>query len=234
MNISRTIIYVLAITLSSCGQQNDDLKFEKEVMNEIYLELVDSLYYEPEFIPPPPAPLPDIYFSTMSQKIKDNIYESDSIKYSKLITEFEKRIEKIKNYSGKKVIIVSDTVHQLHDSYQRKINNHFKLGGQQTRISNEAIDYYSIDLLHFKNSKKYIFKYASEFPLGSEIWKRKYDFHVYCKVTFSRIQFDKTKKYGVLIGGIIFGRRSGHGVIIYIRKESNKWVIDEIVETWAS
>jgi len=230
MYIFKIIVIIIIINLSSCNGRTSNLNFEKKVMNQIFIELIDSLYFDPEYIPPPPMPLTEIYFSTSNQKLKDSIYKKDSLDYLELIAEFEKRVKKIKSYSGKIVIAVNDTVHAIDENRGILLTEHFE--NIDYDINNEIG--YIIDLKEYSTNQKYKFKYASEFPKDSEIWKGNYGFHLSSVVSFSRIQFDKTKNYGVLTGGITYGKLSGYGVIIYIKKESNKWTIDEIVNTWIS
>ncbi len=230
MNFFRIIILLIITTFSSCNQQKTDFNFEKTVMNEIFPTLIDSLYYEPDQIPPPPIPYPEIYFSTSNQKTKDSIVKKYALEYDKIISEFENRQGKLRKDTSKKVIAVSDTIYELEDSDRKEFTKHFK--NVEYELNNDIL--YKIDLSKFALNRKYSFKYISEFPKGSKIWKEKYDFHLSAVVSFSKIQFDKSKTFGILTGGISYGRLSGYGVIIFIRKESDKWVIDKMKETWIS
>jgi len=51
-------------------------------------------------------------------------------------------------------------------------------------------------------------------------------------VSFSRIQFDKNRQFGILDGGFVCGRHCGQGFRIYIKKVNNNWIIDEVEGTW--
>ncbi|MCK0132635.1 hypothetical protein MWU59_14095 [Flavobacteriaceae bacterium F08102] len=67
------------------------LDVEKEIMQEIFVDLVDSLHYESNYIPPPPVPFPTLYFETTDQNLKDSIYKKDSIDRKQFLTDFQKR-----------------------------------------------------------------------------------------------------------------------------------------------
>ena len=218
------------LILTSCTKQKTYFQFEKDVMNEVFLSLVDSIYAEQDYFPPPPMPYPDIYFSTSDKKIKDSISNKYSSDYIKIISEFEKRTEKIKDDTNKKIIVVNDSVYELKDTDLSEFTSHFK--NIEYKLNNENL--YKIDLSIFENNEKYNFKYLSKFPKRSIIWKERFDFPLSAIVYFSKIQFDENGRFGVLTGSITYGKLNGHGVLIFIKKESNKWVIDEIKETWIS
>ena len=74
----------------------------------------------------------------------------------------------------------------------------------------------------------------SEFPQRREIWNTNYLFEFGGVVSFSRIYFDKDKRYGVLEGGTTYGKLNGNGWIVFIKKDSGKWIIDKIEGTWIS
>ncbi|GGW39253.1 hypothetical protein [Arenibacter certesii] len=77
-------------------------------------------------------------------------------------------------------------------------------------------------------------KYRSEFPANNDIWNEKYDFHLSGTTGYSRIQFDRTKKFGVFISGFGCGKLYGFSGIVLIRNVNGKWRIDKIEVTEVS
>ncbi len=230
MNLFKTILIFLIISQFSCINNESKLDFEEEVMQELFLELIDSLHYEPNYIPPPPVPLPEIYFETTDQKLKESIYKKDSLERIIFLAKYQKRVEKIKSYSGKKVIAIYDTIYELEENLGILLKEHF----QDVEYDGNNQSGYKFNLSQFSINTKYDFKYSSEFPSGNEKWKENHMTHLLNVISLSRIQFDRTKKYGVLEGGIIYGKLSGNGFMIFIKKKSNKWTIDKIIDTWVS
>jgi len=90
---------------------------------------------------------------------------------------------------------------------------------------------YKINISDLKHNKKIRLIYRSQLPATSEVWKGNYDFYLSGITGFSRIQFDKTKNYGVLISGFGSGRLSGFSGLVFIRKVNGKWTIDKIIVT---
>ena len=75
---------------------------------------------------------------------------------------------------------------------------------------------------------------GAKVPEGTNIWKKDYDFHFSGVAYLSRIQFDKTKHFGVLESEISCGRLCGGGIRVFIKKVKGKWIIEKIEETWVS
>ncbi|PNW25678.1 hypothetical protein BKP44_19330 [Formosa algae] len=88
---------------------------------------------------------------------------------------------------------------------------------------------YKINLNRLKADSKLKFQYRSEFPKGSEMWKKEYGFHLAGTTGFSRIQFDKTKSYGILHSGFGCGKLCGTGVRVFIKKQDGKWIIEKMI-----
>jgi len=233
--MSRIIAILIFVLLSSCQKKENDLKFEKSVMNEIFIDLVDSVYENLNFIPPPPPPYPEIYYKTNNQKIKDSIVKTTAENYEKSIKELNQRIEKLKKENNKIIIAIVDTINSLSENYKIKLIEQY--GKLDFNIDTNSIKTeYKINLTDFNKTSKYLFRYSSEFPKNSEIWRWKFEnnYDLKAVISFSRILFDKNKEFGVLMGGIAYGKLNGNGVLIFIKKESDKWIIDKIIETWIS
>ena len=84
------------------------------------------------------------------------------------------------------------------------------------------------------DNSKIKFIYKSSLPEPVKIWRTEYDFHLNAVLTYSRIQFDKTLSYGVMNVFYTTGRLSGGSYRVFIRKEGDKWIIDQMVLTGIS
>ena len=193
-------------------------------MNEIFIDLVDSIYYDIRLSPIPKKPY-------LEKGISDSL-KNYKIKNHKLyITERKKEQEIIKNDTSRIVLAVYDTIYTeslLKGPEIIKFNNIEYLFDSVTK----KIEY-KIDLNKIAESDKFRFKYLSDFSNSKKIWKTKYPFYFGGVISFSRIQFDKNKKYGLLDAGITYADQDGEGFRIYIRKDiNNKWIIEKITGTW--
>ena len=219
----------------NCGNEKNDLVYEKKVMDEIFIELVAYLY-EPRIPPPPPPPhslknIPFEYFKTENQFIKDSIYNSSNEKTRNAIDRHETINEEILKQFEKfqleknLLIVVSDTIRQVcleNIKYaEKKLNIDFN-----NLTSIDSIEY-KIDLQKHKKSERYQFSYRSKYPEGSAIWRWRNETNskLSASIGFSRIIFDKNKKWGLLRVGISTGKLSGHRGIIIIKRINNKWSI---------
>jgi hypothetical protein len=227
--LNKLIIFFLLSIILGCNSQKNELEFEKEVFNEIFLELIDSTFYDFRTMQPPLVlpPLPNGIVISESQK-KENIRI-----HEEYLAEFEKRKIKIEKDTARIVLAIIDTIFTLDKIEVEKLSEHFENieFGNDTFKKNTK---YKINLSKFKNNEKYIFKYRSDFPKGRELWSSEYPFYFGAVISFSRIYFDNNKKFGILEGGITFGRLDGNGIRVFIKKISGKWKIDKIEGTWIS
>lgn len=208
--------------LFSCEKKQSDLEFEQSVVYEIFPALMDSLHFDLRLTPPP---LPRPIFNE-----KGEIIGTDTTGIAIALTEYQKRKAELKADSVKLVIAINDSVYSLEKRERNQLLKHFveyNLKLDSTDLSAE----YKIDLNKLQADKKLRFKYLSEFPKGSAIWKKEYDFHLSSTTGLSRIQFDSTKSFGILRSGMSCGKLCGSGVRVFIRKENNKWIIDRIIVT---
>ena len=226
--MKRVIILFILIITSSCELQKSELEFEKEVFNEIFLELIDSTFYDSRTRQPPLTlpPLPE------GITISENQKKENTKKHKKFLAEFKKRKNKIENDTARIVLAIVDNAFLLDQTNYNTLKKHFE--NVEFNINTSEKSEYKFNLSEFKNNEKYIFKYHSEFPKGRKIWRTEYPFHFGAVISFSRIYFDKNKKIGVLECGITYGKLNGNGIRIFIKKESGKWRINKIAGTWIS
>lgn len=222
-----TLLLILLILISSCEKKQTELEFEKSVMTEIFPSLVDSICVDCRILFLP-MPLGKSIFDK-----NNNYIGSDTSKIKVEREKWERELVKIKNDTSK-IIIAFAPVQKIRGDVNSDFEKHFpKI---KLYVPKEEMDVEYIFI--FKNIKlnnKFELKNLSEFPKErGAIWKTKYNFVFSGVLDFSRIQFDKDKKFGVLDAGFGCGSKFGQGSRIYIKKVNNKWVIDKIEGTWVS
>lgn len=212
--------------LISCNDNFDHLKFEKQVAYEIFPQLLDSLHRDTRVPIPPPA---------YKRDFDGKILELDTIEIKKRLKQYD--ISKREHYedSVKLVLAMADSTYLLNKRDIEAFLQFYKSENIQidtTRINSK----YKISLDSLKADKKIKFKYLSEFPKGSKIWREKdeYEFFLNGATGISRIKFDKSYSFGVLISNYSMGILNGFGVRVFIKKINGKWIIDKIITTTIS
>ncbi|WP_093245937.1 hypothetical protein [Psychroflexus halocasei] len=217
------VIISIFLLLISCDKKQTELEFEKSVANEIFPALLDSVFHDTRLSPPPPPP-PNSEWN-----------DSTAVKWdeSKLIAEYEKRKAELEKDTTKLVIAIVDSTYQINERAKKGLIDFYKDFAIELDTANIEQSY-KINLSELKHAEKFKLKYRSEFPSTSKIWKGNYDFHLAGITGFSRIQFDRTKSYGVMISGFGCGSLCGFSALVFIRKEKEKWIIDKIMVTGIS
>jgi len=219
---TKLILAIISIFLflTSCKKKQTNLEFEKSVVNEIFPALLDSVHYDTRFPPPPPPP-PNSEWN-----------DSTAVKWdeSKIIAEYEKRKAKLEKDTTKLVIAIVDSTYQINERAKRELTDFYK----EYVIKLDTVNIeksYKINISDLKHNQKFKLKYRSELPKNSNVWKRDSDFHLSGITGFSRIQFDQTKNYGVLVSGFGCGKLCGFSGLVFIRKINGKWIIDKVKVT---
>jgi hypothetical protein len=216
------LLIPIFLLLFNCEKKQSELEFEQSVVYEIFPALMDSLHFDFRLIPPrPPRPV----FNE-----KGEIIGTDTTGIGKALADYKKRKVELKADSVKLVIAINDSVYSLEKKESAELLKHYSklnLSLDTTDLTTE----YKIELKKLIADQKLKFKYLSEFPKGSAIWKKEYDFHLSGTTSLSRIQFDSTKSFGILRSGMGCGKLCGTGVRVFIRKVNDKWIIDEIIVT---
>lgn len=220
-------IFITLILLSFFGckkKQVDELQFEKDVLNNVFVEIVDSIYMDRRVMLPPPTPRID--FKTNKE---------DTIGFHKKLREYWRDRDSIKNDKTRILIGVYDRVTKISPQENEMIIKEINLSEYTYDISKET-DEFDLDLAQFKDNKKFNFQYLSKFP-PVNVWDlndKKSSMPVGA-VGISRIQFDKTKTRGILSASASCGGgRCGRGFVIIIENKSGKWKIEKIIHTWVS
>lgn len=220
--MNRIIAITLLIFLSSCEKNATELEFEKKVMNEIFIDLVDSIFIDMRTMK-----IPSLH---LEEGISDSLKNEKINRYRLALDKNEKKRIEIKNDTSRIVIAVYDTIETQSVSAGEELIKHnnieYLFNSKTKKIE------YKIDLSKVGKSDKFIFKYYTKFPIGRDIWKTEYPFYLGGIVSFTRIQFDRDRKNGILSAGISYAPLNGVGYVIYIKKnENDKWIIDKIIQT---
>lgn len=227
MKLSQVIFIVLVLlSLFGCKKEKiDELQFEKNVLNNVFVEIVDSIYMDRRVILPPPTPRID--FKTNKE---------DTIGFHKELKEYWRNRDSIKNDKTKILIGVYDDVAKISPFETEMIIKKLDISEYTYDIS-KGTEEYKFDLKAFENNKKFNFQKASKYPHEKD-WNLNDVSNVLFPVGtiwVSRIQFNKTKTRGILSAGASCGGgRCGRGFIIIMENKSGKWKIEKIIQTWVS
>jgi hypothetical protein len=229
--IKTTLLLITVITISSCEKKATEIDFEKSVMIEIFPSLVDSICVDCRKMIPPPM-LGEFVTDRTGHVSEDSTKATkrQKIKYR----EWEKGREKIEKDTSKLIVAFVPILKKIRGEVNEDFEKHFhKIKLYEPKVEKD-MEY----IFEFKNIKldhKFKLKSYFEFPQERDaIWETKYNFVFSGVLDFSRIQFDKNKKFGVLDAGFGCGSLCGRGSRIYIKKVHGKWVIDKIERTWVS
>ncbi len=222
--MQKIIVVFLVLLISSCTLEKSEKELQKEVMDDIFLALIDSLHrdYRVGFRPPPPL--------AKGVVMNDSIKKSHAQILKKAIKDSRRRLDSVRKDSSKLNIAIHDTVfderkrYLLDDLRSPKYNEHEwdTLTGYTS---------YRIDISKFQENKLFRFKYGSELPKDQNQW---YKLGFYELIGFSTIVFDKEKTNGAMGAWSYCGRLCGSGFRVFVKKENGKWVIDKIEFTSVS
>jgi hypothetical protein len=226
-----TLLLITTIIISSCEKKATEMDFEKSVMTEIFPSLVDSICVDCRKMVPPPM-LGEFVTDKTGHVSEDSTKatKAQKIKYR----EWEKEREEIEKDTSKLIVAFVPILKKIRGNVKEDFEKHFpkiKLYEPEKEKNTE----YTLDFKNIKLNNKFKLKNYFEFPQERGlIWETKYNFVFSGILDFSRIQFDKDKKYGVLDAGFGCGSNAGRGFRIYIKKVHDKWLIDKIERTWVS
>ena len=227
--IIKLIFILVVILFSSCEKKITDLEFEENVMTEIFPSLIDSTCIDIRLYTNFPPEYGESIYDKTGHYIGVDSTKATKEQKQKLL-EWKINTEKIKKDTSKIIVAFDPVIKDSHEDLNKDFQKHFKT--QIVKLKDKNSEY----LFEFENIKlhnKFALKNISQFPKErGAIWQTKYNFLFSGAVFFSRIQFDKDKKFGILDGGFACGMLCGQGFRIYIKKINNKWIIDEVEGTW--
>jgi len=230
MKLSK-FIFITLILLSSveCKKKEvekvDELRFEKDVLKNVFVEIVDSIYMDRRIIFPPPSP-----------RFNEKTNKEDTTGFHKELKEYWRNRDSIKNDRTRILLGVYNNVEKISSFETEIIANQINISAYTYDISKEK-DKYKFDLKPFENNKKFNFQNASKYPHEKD-WNLNDISNVRYPVgtiSVSRIQFNKPKTRGILSADASCGGgRCGRGFIIIIENKSGNWKIDKVIHTWES
>ena len=230
MKLSKSIfITLILLSLFGCKKKEvekvDELRFEKDAMKSVFVEIVDSIYMDRRIITSPSFPKRDF---------KTNI--EDTTGYHAELKKFYHRRDSIKNDKTRILLGVYTDVEKISSFETEMIEKQINISAYTYDISKDT-DSYKFDLKAFKNNKKFNFQNTSKY-LAEKDWNLNDISNIRFPVGtiwVSRIQFNKTKTRGILSAGASCGGgKCGRGFLIIIENKSGKWKIAEVIHTWVS
>lgn len=231
MRIKRIYTLLMIVLFVSCQKKITHLEFEKNVMTEILPSLIDSTCIDTRIYMNPPPPYGKMIFDSTGHYVGVDSTKATKKEKQELI-EWKNNREKVKRDTSKIIIAFDPKIKKNNQDVKEAFEKHFK-GAKIFNLNEEVETEYILDLKNIKLKNKFQLRDISEFPKDKDLlWQTKYNFVFSGVVFFSRIQFDKEKKFGILDGGFICGGRCGQGFRIYIKRINNKWIIDEVEGTW--
>ncbi|NOR88331.1 MAG: hypothetical protein GQ527_12050 [Bacteroidales bacterium] len=228
MNI--IIAMILFILVLSC--KDSEVDFEVKALNDVFPELTKRVYVRDIYPPPPPPKPPLTHFFVENADIimLDSINKRNMLHYNLARNEYNRKID----------LLQLDTNFIVLSIYDSLINKGLYLGYVQKDLPSKDYLEAFIGLRDITKSSLYInvnkisntkykLEYVSAFPDTLDLWQTKYPHYYAGKIYISRIHFDSTKNYGVFYCEYRFG-----GFVLCIKKEDEKWVIDETLRAWIS
>lgn len=229
---SSLLFITFTILFTSCKKEISDLEFEKNVMTEIFPDLIDSTCIDYRIFSVPPPLYGKRIFDDNGNEIGIDTTNTKA-KYERELLNEKSRIAKIEKDTSKLIVAFDPILKYDEEDLTEYFKTHFK--NAKTLIPKDKKDStFTFEYKNIKLSNKFKLKDISQFPKGREIWKTKYPFIFSGVIYFTRIQFDQDKKFGILNAGFYCGRLFGQGFRIFIKKENEKWIIDEIEASWIS
>ncbi|MBF4485381.1 MULTISPECIES: hypothetical protein [unclassified Flavobacterium] len=226
-------LLIMIFLFISCQKKISDLEFEKNVMTEIFPDLIDSICIDYRTVLNPLPIYGLLTYDENGHRIRvDSTMGMEEQKQR--MAKWEHNQEVIEKDTSKLIVAFNPKIKSNNKDLKEYLEEHFKV----TEVFYPKIEGDSIYTIDFKNiplKGKFELRDISEFPKDRhEFWRKKYDFVFSGAVYFTGIQFDKKRKFGVLDGGFSCGRHCGIGVRIYIKKVNEKWIIDKIDNTSVS
>lgn len=229
--------------LSSCIEEKrkpSKPDLELAVFYEVFPLIIDSIYYDSRLNSPPPPP-PEV-LAIKGYDVKKGFkkaYEDwgKSEEYFNRERDWQRKKDSIIHDTTSVYLTIFDSISRFEREDLYELIKHFKK--EHIVIDSEEIDFYKsfkIDLNKLKTTKEKLrFKNQLDFPRGSKFRKTEYEITMEASVSFNRILFDKSKRFGVLNCSYVRGRLNGTGFRIFIRKDKNgNWIVDQIINTWIS
>ena len=217
--LQKTTILFLIILFAACKNQANDLDFEKDVIVEIFPNLIDSIWVANQInLTPPPV--------TFNEKSK--LWISGENDLHELKRNLNLELSNLKKDSTKIFVEIFEENIPISKVEHNELIKHFKnieiIIDENDTLKNR------LDKSRINGNKSLMITY---FKFGTRSQQSKVIgyYEIYGMVSISRIKFDKKKEYGVISIGV-HRSTGGNEYRVFIKRIKNKWIIDQIKESW--
>lgn len=218
------LIFILILLLGCNAKKKENVK-EDKIITTLLPAIIDSTCMDLriyEFPPPMPKSIYD----------KNNKFIGfDSSHMSKDSALYQSKLDSLDNDTGILYLGFDPVLNDVEERHKNELFSHFKIKVESVTQSRTKL---KIPYKNILTGKKFKLEISSKIPKinKSESIFRGYGGNFSGYFSISRIYFDKGEKFGVLTAAYLCGSRCGQGYTIFIKKVNNKWIIDEIEETW--
>lgn len=216
--LQKTTILLVSILFAACKNQTNYLDFEKEVIVEIFPNLMDSIWVASQInLTPPPV--------TFNEKSK--VWTSGEKDLQELKRSFNLELNYLKKDSTKIFVEIFEENIPISKNEHNELIKHFKNieiikdenDTLKNRLDKTRINgYKNLNITYIKSNTKFT---------GRKV----FIYHeIYGIVSISRIKFDKKKKFGVISIGV-HRSSGGNDYRVFIKRIKNKWIIEHFEES---
>lgn len=217
--LQKTTILFLIILFAACKNQANDLDFEKDVIVEIFPNLIDSIWVASNISMMPPP----IIFNE-----KKEFIDYGEIDLHELNRNLNLELSNLKKDSTKIFVEIFEENIPISKVEHNELIKHFKnieiIKDENDTLKNR-LDKSRIN--RYKNLNITLIKSNPKIT-ESKVYNSS---NIDGMVSISRIKFDKKKEYGVISIGV-HRSTGGNEYRVFIKRIKNKWIIDQIKESW--
>ncbi|WP_159476044.1 hypothetical protein [Dyadobacter sp. 3J3] len=204
---------MLTSLILCCEQDNDAAAIEQQIFTSLLPEMIEAVYKDPAIY---------LNFPEVSKRGK---IDSEHIT---TLTSRRGKNEKI-------IVFISDILNQPDKNDLESIQQIIKTNKLNIHISADKLPHKLVHRIY--DNKRFSFKYSPEPSNDDSINGIIYTdginiFHI--SVSFSKIQFDENKEYGIMTAIYDCRPKCGIGYVIVVKKESKGWRIYKVFDTWVS
>jgi hypothetical protein len=213
------------LILSNCSNKKKNIEEEETIITALLPAIIDSTCM-------------DLRIYEFRLPVPKSVYDKNNkfirFDYSNLAKDsiiYKGRLDSLNKDTSTLYVQFNPILKDVDEKYKQELFYHFKIKEEKERPRNETL---TIPYQNIKTKKKFKLQISSKMP---KINKADGVFSNYGSsfsgsFSISRIYFDMERNFGVLTVGYFCGTRCGEGFTIFIKKVSDKWIIDEIVNTW--
>lgn len=217
--LQKTTTLFLIILFAACKNQANDLDFEKDVIVEIFPNLIDSIWVASNISMMPPP----IIFNE-----KKEFIDYGEIDLHELNRNLNLELNNFKKDSTKIFVEIFEENIPISKDEHNELIKHFKnteiIKDENDTLKNR-LDKSRIN--RYKNLNITLIKSNPKIT-ESKVYNSS---NIDGMVSISRIKFDKKKEYGVISIGV-HRSTGGNEYRVFIKRIKNKWIIDQIKESW--